>query len=181
LPPLSDETITSFVGNGVAKLVERSIADAPQLDFPNCLEIMKEYYVAHSTDYTTPYPDVIEGLSEFKKQGFVVCVFTNKFTDAAQLILDKLGLGKFLDEIIGSDSGFPLKPEPEAILYLMDKYHFSTAQTYMIGDHYTDLEAGRRANCRKVFVTYGLGKTMGETFDLQAASFPELVSKLTVM
>ena len=27
LSPLSDETITSFVGNGVAKLVERSIAE----------------------------------------------------------------------------------------------------------------------------------------------------------
>lgn len=178
LPPHDEATIMSFVGNGVAKLVERSIADAPELDFPTCLEIMKGYYVEHSTDYTTAYPAVIEGLKQLKEFGFNLCVFTNKFTDAAELILNKLGLGEFLDEIIGSDSGFPLKPEPDAILYLMDKYKVDSQKTYMVGDHYTDLEAGRKAGCKKVFVTYGIGKTMGESFDFQAATFPELVEKL---
>jgi phosphoglycolate phosphatase len=48
----------------------------------------------------------------------------------------------------------------------------------MVGDHYTDLEAGRKAGCKKVFVTYGIGKTMGESFDFQAATFSELVEKL---
>ena len=178
LPPHDDATIMSFVGNGVAKLVERAIADAPELDFPTCLAIMKEYYVEHSTDYTTAYPQVLEGLALLKQKGFILSVFTNKFTDAANLILNKLGLGEYLDEIIGSDSGCPLKPEPEAITYLMNKYQIDKDNTYMVGDHYTDLEAGRRAECKKVFVTYGLGKTMGETFDFQVASFMELVDFL---
>ncbi len=174
LPPHSDETIKSFVGNGVAKLVERAIADAPELDFSTCLDIMREYYTAHSTDYTFAYPKVLETLAKLKSQGFVLTVFTNKFSNAAEIILKKLGIEEFLNEIIGSDSEFPLKPEPEAIIYLMGKYQAKKENTYMIGDHYTDLEAGRRADCQRIFAAYGMGKTQGEKFDYQINSFDEL-------
>ena len=56
----------------------------------------------------------------------------------------------------------------------MGKYQAKKENTYMIGDHYTDLEAGRRADCQRIFAAYGMGKTQGEKFDYQINSFDEL-------
>lgn len=175
LNPLNEDTITSYVGNGVTELVRRSISDSTSLDFDKCLQEMKAYYFLHSTDNTNCYSGVKEGLAKLKANGFILCVFTNKFTEAAIDILAKLDINQYFDEVIGSSSKFPLKPAPDAIFYLMDKYQSKRENTLIIGDHYTDLEAGRLAGCKRVFAAYGIGKTKNESFDFQVNSFSNFV------
>ena len=48
-------------------------------------------------------------------------------------------------------------------------------ETLMVGDHYTDLEAARRAGCRRALARYGFGDPREETFDFEVGSFPEFV------
>ncbi|WP_252899112.1 HAD-IA family hydrolase [Lactococcus fujiensis] len=48
-------------------------------------------------------------------------------------------------EIITSKQSFARKPNPEAILYLVSKYHLNPAETVMVGDRPLDVEAGRNA------------------------------------
>ena len=46
LEPLATERIVRFVGNGVANLVRRAIADS-DVDFEEALRRMKRYYAGH--------------------------------------------------------------------------------------------------------------------------------------
>lgn len=55
LEPLSAERVVSFVGNGVANLVRRAVADA-DVDFDEALRRMKRYYADHLVDSTCLYP-----------------------------------------------------------------------------------------------------------------------------
>lgn len=174
LEPLETERIVSFVGNGAEMLVRRAISDA-NVDFEEALRRMKKYYRDHLTDTTKLYPGAAEGLKELKKADIKLAVITNKPKDATEVILTKFGVLNLFDDIIGGDGPFPLKPEPMAIIYLMNKYKTNFQESWMFGDHYTDLEAARRAHIRSAYATYGFGDPKEEKFDFSVESFGEFV------
>ena len=109
LEPLATERIVRFVGNGVANLVRRAIADS-DVDFEEALRRMKRYYAGHLVETTALYPGVSRGLAELREAGIQLAVLSNKPTDASRRILDCLGVGGCFADIIGGDTDFPLKP-----------------------------------------------------------------------
>lgn len=173
LEPLETERVVHFVGNGAAALVRRAIADA-EIDFDEALHRMRAFYFDHITDTTVLYPGVAAGLKQLRDAGNTLAVVTNKPGKETEKILSQLGVREFFADIIGGDSDFPLKPEPDALLYLKQKYNVSDSQCWMIGDHYTDLESGRRAGFRRIFLSCGFGETDGETPDYTAESFSDV-------
>lgn len=174
LEPLSAERVVSFVGNGIINLVRRSVADA-EVDFDEALRRMKRYYADHLVDTTCLYPGVSAGLKELKESGITLAVLSNKPTAASAKILDRLGVAGFFSDIIGGDGNYPLTPEPDALLALQAKYGFDASSCWMFGDHYTDLEAARRAGFRRALARYGFGDPREEKFDFEVDSFGEFV------
>ena len=61
-------------------------------------------------------------------------------------------------------------------MLLLFKERFKAENCWMIGDHYTDLEAGRRAGFRRGFARYGFGDPHDEVPDFTLDSFSDLVS-----
>ncbi len=47
------------------------------------------------------------------------------------------------------------KPEPGMLLTAAARFNLSLRESFMVGDRWRDVEAGRRAGCRTVFVSYG--------------------------
>ena len=174
LEPLSTERVVSFVGNGIANLVRRAVADA-EIDFEEALRRMKRYYADHLVDSTCLYPGVSAGLTELRTAGIRLAVLSNKPTGASRRILDRLGVTERFDDIIGGDSDFPMKPEPDALLFLRQKYDAPAEACWVFGDHYTDLEAGRRAGFRRALARYGFGDPREEKPDFEVNSFDEFV------
>ena len=173
LEPLDAERIVHFIGGGAASLVRRAIADA-EIDFDEALHRMRAFYYDHITDTTTLYNGVPAGLKQLADAGTKVALVTNKPAGESEKILRQLGIFEFFSDLIGGDSDFPLKPEPDGLLSLKNKYGFDDDDCWMIGDHHTDLEAGRRAGFRRIFVTYGFGETGSETPDYTADSFSDV-------
>ena len=173
LEPLDAERIVHFIGGGAASLVRRAIADA-EIDFDEALHRMRAFYYDHITDTTTLYNGVSSGLKQLASAGTKVALVTNKPAGESEKILRQLGIAQFFSDLIGGDSDFPLKPEPDGLISLRNKYGFSNDDCWMIGDHYTDLEAGRRAGFRRIFVTYGFGETGSESPDYTADSFSDV-------
>ena len=86
MPPRSREEVRSFVGNGIAKLIERSL---PQGVSPETaaetLSLFKAHYAENCCNGTRPYDGVPELLRELKAQGFTLAVVSNKADPAALL------------------------------------------------------------------------------------------------
>ena len=175
LEPLDHERIIRMVGNGINSLVRRAVADA-DVDFETALRRMKRFYADHLLESTTLFNGVAATLAELRKSVPYLAVVTNKQTADTLKILEGLNVARYFSDIIGGDSEYPLKPEPDALIALQKKYKLSADKCWMIGDHYTDLEAGRLAGFRRIMVTYGFGEAREETPDYTVDSFSEIVN-----
>jgi len=176
LLPLSLETVCGFIGNGARKLIERSLPE--NIDIDDAMPIMKKFYYAHMTDETKLYPGVLEGLEKLVASGRKLAVITNKPDKAAKIVLKELGVAKYFDEIMGGGCGHPLKPEPDALLYFVKKWNADIKASWMVGDHYTDLESGARAGMKCCWASYGFGDPKGLAYDFNAKSFAELANSI---
>ena len=114
-------------------------------------------------------PDEVKpSLDRFKAAGFLLICVTNKpdvergfMTQAAvDAICNKLRQDLPLDDIFicyieKSDN---YKPKPGLLLDATKKYHIDLTQSYMIGDRWRDVEAGRNAGCKTVWIDRGYAK-----------------------
>ena len=89
-------------------------------------------------------PHARETLAALRAAGCRSFVYTHRGASSFA-ILENTGLAPYLDEVLTSESGFPRKPDPAAILYLLDKYALDPAETYYVGDRRLDMEAAQRA------------------------------------
>ncbi len=172
LPDLNLETVRLAVGNGADLLITRTIPENA-LSHADAVTLFKKHYTANSSVMTRLYPGVKDGLETLKNSGFILGVVSNKPTAACRKVLDEYGISCFFEVIIGGDSSYPLKPEPDALLAIKEK--FSADTCIMCGDHYTDLEAGRRAGFTTILAKYGFGDPRSEVPDTCADNFSGVV------
>ena len=90
------------IGNGVAKLIERSIPQGlANPNYQDCLSTFKSHYREHYFDKSLPYSNMKETLLELKKRGFTLAVVSNKFDEGAKKLVTYY-LPNLFDRIQGS-------------------------------------------------------------------------------
>ncbi len=174
LSPLSLETISSYIGDGVHKLVERSLQGAA-VDLEDAVRINKKFYFANLTVHTKLYKGVRVGLRKLTEAGHKLAVLTNKPGDPSRAILRHFKLDHLFVSILGGGDVASLKPEPEGLFRCLAEAGVEGSNTWMVGDHYTDLAVAHNARVKSAFVRYGFGEERGVEPDVYFASFPELV------
>ena len=174
LPSVSMETVETYVGDGIRKLVERALQDA-NVNVDEALELNRKFYSEHMLDETALYPGVAEGLKKLAADGHRLAVLSNKPGDPSRIILKHLGVGDLFFRIVGGGDLLNLKPAPDGIFALMKESGVALENTWMLGDHHTDLEVAHNAGVKSGFVTYGIGHPGEFTADQVWHGFTELV------
>ncbi len=174
LEPLSLESVTGFVGDGARKLVERALP-GPLKNIDEALHKFKGYYKANMFVKTRLYTGVEEGLRILHGKGWKLALSSNKPSGKCEDILKHFGVDVYFDVILGASDNYPLKPDPASILIAMDETVSDKIRTWIIGDNYTDLEAGRRAGIKRCYAKYGFGHVGTEEYDMAVDSFMEFV------
>jgi len=164
LEELDYETIVSFIGNGTRKLVERSFKKT-NVDIDKALSIYKNHYSEHLADETYCYSGVKELLQKLKNFSVKCSIVTNKHEEATRDILKILKINSFFDIILGGDSLPYLKPSPEPVLYVAEKWNLKPEELLMVGDNWTDIAAARNAGIKSVYVNFGFGNLKNEKPD----------------
>ena len=88
-------------------------------------------------------------LSWAKDAGIQQFVYTHKGENALVILRD-LGLESFFKEILTSQSGFARKPDPEAAMYLIEKYGLHPEKIYYIGDRSLDIDFARNSQIQSI-------------------------------
>ena len=109
LPPLPDEEIASYTGNGILKLVERAFHDSPGKTAEAPASAMG-FYQANLGKKTTLYPGVKEGLKRLHEAGYELGVASNKPHVLCIPLLDILGIGCYISAVEGGNTGLAMKP-----------------------------------------------------------------------
>ena len=175
LGALPVDEIAAMTGNGAVMLTTRALKDTG-FDVEEGVKRMKEFYNAYPVVETTLYPGVREGLEQLYSSGIPMAVVTNKPTGPALKILSALGVAKYFKHIWGGDSGYPLKPDPTALIAFQEECKADKEKCWIAGDHYTDLGAGRQAGFKRGFFRWGYGEVREEEFDREFESFSEFVA-----
>ena len=160
LPPLSINTIKDFVGKGSENLIRRVLAvdyDDTQvaLRFDGALASYQRHYLSINGDFASLYPNVREGLAQFKQQSLRLACVTNKPIAFALPLLEKVGLRESFDVIYGGDSLPTKKPDPGPFLQVCSDFALMPSQVLAIGDSSNDALAARAAGCVVLTVPYG--------------------------
>ena len=161
LDPLSLDSVTRAIGDGVRKLVERTMGP----EAPDISKAIKKFRVAYEKnlyDETVLYPGVEEGLAQMRGAGILLAICSNKPEALCARILNHFGIDSLFFAVSGGDTCEEKKPSPEPIESLLQAAHCDPNSAWVIGDHVTDLKAARLAGARSIFVTYGFGRRNGE-------------------
>jgi D-glycero-D-manno-heptose 1,7-bisphosphate phosphatase len=124
-------------------------------------------YPPQSLDKMQIIPGVAEGLQALKKAGYLLIVITNQ-PDVArgkqkrEIVesMHKVLLAALpLDEILtcyhdDADGCSCRKPKPGLILDAANRYQIDLSSSFMVGDRWRDIEAGRRAGCWTILIDH---------------------------
>ena len=173
-PTLADATIASYIGDGVAALVRRSLAHEHLIsDVPDphdeafvaeAVEWFIGYYYVHKLDYTYVYPGVIESLAAIRERHpqLPMAVLTNKPVRPSQAICEHFGLGRYFFANYGGNSFATKKPDPFGLMKLiaeaseMTGKAITAGETVMVGDSHVDVETARACGARTLGCLFGL-------------------------
>jgi D-glycero-D-manno-heptose 1,7-bisphosphate phosphatase len=124
-------------------------------------------------------PGVAEACNRLRTAGFELVVVTNQpdiargtqSTAAVVRINDALLMTLPLDEVVvcphdDADGCACRKPKPGMLVDAAQRRGIDLAASFMVGDRWRDVEAGRRAGCRVVFVDHGYGEELAHEPDV---------------
>lgn len=157
-PPRTQAEVHSFVGKGLAVLVERCLTrdDAPAGErLQLAIASFRRHYAAVNGRQTRIYPGVSAGLAAWKESGLKMGVVTNKPAEFTEALLERMGLAGQFDAIVSGDTTAYKKPHPEPILHACRLFAVRPEHNLHIGDSHNDIEAARAAGCPVYCVPYG--------------------------
>ena len=127
LPTHDIESYKYRVGNGIKKLMERSLPQDKQYLLDEALAKFKQVYAKHNLDHTAPYKNIVKLL---------------------------FGEGIF-SEIIGDKAGLKRKPDPGKVLMITQNWQLKPQEIAYLGDSDVDMQTAKNADMLAVGVLWG--------------------------
>lgn len=141
-------------------------------------------------------PEFVQALEKVTKAGYAAIVVTNQrcvargiiseaaLVDMHNRLKDELKQ-KYNLELLDivycphpKDSCDCRKPQPGMLLKSAEKYNINLKASWMVGDQKSDIEAGKRAGCRTIYVS---SHPERDDSDMVVADMKELVSALDIV
>jgi D-glycero-D-manno-heptose 1,7-bisphosphate phosphatase len=131
-------------------------------------------------------PGVAAALRALKARGYCLVVVTNQ-PDIARGTVPRTVVDSMndwlkstlpLDAVLtcahdDADQCQCRKPLPGLITQAARELRIECTASYMIGDRWRDIEAGRRAGCKTFFIDYGYDEQAPQSYDFRVDSLPE--------
>lgn len=149
------EEVRSFVGNGVAILMELSLAggrDNPQ--YEKCLADFRRHYSENLQNKTEPYNGIMELLEQLSKDNIKMAIVSNKF-DKAVKGLNQVYFGEYIKVAIGESEGVSRKPAPDTVLKALEELGSTADKAVYVGDSEVDAKTAKNSGIMFVGVTWG--------------------------
>lgn len=154
-PTRSLEEVRGFVGNGIAKLIERAVPDdIDARTIEETLSIFKKHYAENCENKTAPYEGILTMLSFLKEKGYKLAVVSNKIDSAVVCLCEKY-FGSYLSVAVGDKEGRNKKPAPDSVFEVMERLNSRPEDCIYIGDSDVDILTAQNAGIPCISVTWG--------------------------
>ncbi|MGN1095133.1 MAG: HAD family hydrolase, partial [Eubacteriales bacterium] len=154
-PERTLDEVRSFVGNGIAMLIEKAIPGGRENPlFSEVLACFKEHYGKNCNNKTRPYDGIIELLEKLKKAYFKIAVVSNK-VDSAVKELCGIYFPGMIDAAIGETDKIKRKPAPDEVLFALRLLGSEKEDSVYIGDSEVDIATGINSGIDVISVSWG--------------------------
>ncbi len=183
LPALPDEVLRPMASKGAPGLIGTAFSITP--DHPSFAEFKDEFlsnYRSGLAVTSRPFAGIPEMLDALHAVGIRTGIFTNKYIELADALIDGLELRDKFDIILGSNSeGCAMKPAPDAFFEAARRLSINTNEMLYAGDDPRDVLAAHAAGLPCAGVRWGYLDSDPDTWhaDFVANSPLELVSWAT--
>ena len=154
-PEHTTEEIRTFVGNGIRRLIERSVPeDTDPRTCEAALKVYRSYYNDHCMIKTKPYDGVPELLAALKKEGFAMAIVSNK-NEAAVEEMREHYFGDLVPLAFGQSDAVPKKPDPSMVYAAADRLGIPKERCIYVGDSEVDIETAKNAGIDCITCLWG--------------------------
>jgi phosphoglycolate phosphatase len=155
--PLTLPDIRSMVGDGASALIARALAarQCVSADPAKALSDFLAHYEADPTNVTRTFAGVAETLERLRSIGLTLAVCTNKPSRLTGMILERLGIDHYFARVVAGDSMPFRKPDPRALMEVVDGFGTAKEATLMVGDSEVDAATAHAASVPFALMTYG--------------------------
>jgi len=106
-------------------------------------------------------------LENLRRKKIKVGIITRNCEDAVRKVFPKIN--DFCDAFVSRNLVKKVKPHPDHLTYAMDSLKISGGESVMVGDHPTDIQAGKRVGMKTIGVL--TGRTKKEEFEEAGADY----------
>lgn len=150
LAPLPLESVRAAVGDGLPKLLERTVP----VEGHDLRALYLAHHQQHLLDHATVYPGIAETLAQLSGRAGMAVV-SNKPQQLCLQLLQGLGLAGYFHVVVGGDTPAGRKPSAGPLEFALQQLGIGPWNALMIGDSAGDLRAGRAAGTATCAVTWG--------------------------
>ena len=155
LPEHSIDEVREFVGNGVYRLMERSVPNGEKNScFAAAFAAFKEYYGSHCNDKTRAYDGILPLLRQLKRDGYALAIVSNKL-DSAVKELAELYFEGIVPVAIGETEGVAKKPAADMVYRALGELGMPKETALYVGDSEVDVMTAKNAGLPCISVLWG--------------------------
>lgn len=149
------EEVRTFVGNGVRKLMIRSLPGGEENPcFEEAFAEFCRHYTEHCRDHTRPYSGIPELVQELARYGKKLGIVSNK-PDREVKEMNEAYFGGIFGAALGEREGVRRKPAPDSLNEAMKELDSDPAHTLYVGDSEVDILTAANAGVDCLSVTWG--------------------------
>ena len=158
IEPIAVKEYNYFAGNGAVNLIKRALRFRDALTDETFEKVFADYntaYTANTSYLIAPFEGIVETLDAIKAKGIKMAILSNKPHFATCGVITSLFGEGYFDVVYGQREGVPIKPDPTAVLGILQELGAKPEECLYVGDTGTDMRTGKNANLPTVGVTWG--------------------------
>ena len=154
-PSLSVDTIRSYVGEGLANLLQQASGLGDSDAIAELVERYRPIYRRRMFDHARLYPGLAEALDVLVARGHPFCILSNKSHDFMVPFVQRLLARWSWVEVCGQQTGVPRKPDPGQALRMAAQMERDPRRVVFVGDSGVDMLTARYAGMKSIGVSWG--------------------------
>jgi phosphoglycolate phosphatase len=147
-----------FIGDGVAKLVERAVPPAERTDAARLHAVREDFRAVYDRGWnraTRPYPGMVDAVAALARRGAALAVLSNKPHELTVPCVAHYFPGIAFAVVRGQIADGPRKPDPALARAIQPALGVAPERTAMVGDSGVDMQLARAAGWRAVGALWG--------------------------
>ena len=147
----SPEKITACFGEPLLLTMAREF---PDVNPEESAEVYRSYQRENADELVKIFPGIKELLETLKEKSIRMAIVTSRTRESAMRYMNMFGISSYFEDMVTCEDTDIHKPNPEPILFCLEKLGITADEAIMVGDSLFDIKCANNAGVKSVMVDW---------------------------